>query len=95
MTPSLVVRRNRPTSTKTCKVDELIYKAEIKTDSDWIKRSFTDRHTAHEADMEEVSHEWDEFNENKPLWMQKSEDATNEGLYQSLSNAKTNASCEG
>ena len=76
-------------------MDELIYKAEIKTDSDWIKRSFTDRHTAHEADMEEVSHEWDELNENTPLWVQKSEDVTNEGLYQSLSNTKTNASCGG
>ena len=75
-------------STKTCKVDELIYKAEIKTDSDWIKRSFTDRHTAHEAEMEDVSHEWDEFNENKPLWMQKSEAVTNEGLYKFLSTRK-------
>ena len=79
-------------STKTCKVDELIYKAEIKTDSDWIKRSFTDRHTAHEAEMEEVSHEWAEFNEDKPLWMQKSEDVTNEGLYQSLSNTNKRVS---
>ena len=82
-------------STKTCKVDEFIYKAEVKTDSDWINWSFTDRHTAHEAEMEEVSHEWDEFNENKHLWMQKSEDVINEGLYQSLSNTKTNASREG
>ena len=49
----------------------------------------------HEAEMEEVSHEWDTLNENKPLWMQKSEDVTNEALYQSLSNTKTNASCEG
>ena len=43
------------------KADELMHTAEIETDSDWIKRSFTDRHTAHEADMEEVSHEWDKL----------------------------------
>ena len=45
--------------------------------------------------MEEVSHEWDKLNENKPFWMQKSEDVTIEALYQSLSNTKTNASREG
>merc|ERR1712127_945215 len=26
----------------------------------------------------EVSHEWEQFNKNKPLWMRKSEDVTNE-----------------
>jgi len=33
------------------KADELNYKAEIKPDCDWIIRSFTDRHTAREAEM--------------------------------------------
>ena len=28
--------------------------------------------------VQEVSHEWDKLNKNKPLWMQKSEDVTNE-----------------
>ena len=82
-------------STKICKVDELIYKAEIKTDSDWIKRSFTDRHTAHEAEMEEVSHEWDEFNEKKPSWMQKSENVTNETKGSTSPSPTQNVKAEG
>ena len=28
--------------------------------------------------MKEVSHEWEQLNKNKPLWMRKSEDVTNE-----------------
>ena len=38
--------------------------------------------------VKEVSHEWEQLNKNKPLWMRKSEDVTNEAnvsFYKSLS----------
>ena len=39
--------------------------------------------------MKEVSHEWEQLNKNKALWMRKSEDVTNKeyaSFYKSLSN---------
>merc|ERR1711967_53716 len=39
--------------------------------------------------VKEVSHEWEQLNKNKPLWMRKSEEVTNEeyaSFYKSLTN---------
>ena len=39
--------------------------------------------------VKEVSHEWEQFNKNKPPWMRKSEDVTN-AEYASFHNSLSN-----
>merc|ERR1712193_97609 len=48
------------------------------TDSEDEEEEKKDDAEGDEPKIEEVSHEWEQLNKNKPLWMRKSEDVTNE-----------------
>merc|ERR1712196_263846 len=53
-------------------------KKEEDKDTDEPKIEEVDEEKEKEKKKKEVSHEWEQLNKNKPLWMRKSEDVTNE-----------------
>merc|ERR1712051_938295 len=77
----LYVEKSKEKEVTDSEDDEEEKKEEDKEDGDEPKIEEVDEEKEKEAKKKktkEVSHEWEQLNKNKPLWMRKSEDVTNE-----------------